>query len=111
MHGEFFVADAVEFDSNPTTHTHIRRFEERLRGSLDQHSLDTWRRGDPHRSVPIVVVVVSEHGEHFLADEERWFSVGKLFRTLRHGGADSPHSPQVVVAGIWLLFSGHLLFR
>ena len=39
-----------------------------------------------------------------LADEEGWFSVGQLFCTLRHGGADSPQSPQVRFAGIGFLF-------
>jgi hypothetical protein len=74
---------------------------------LDQHPLETWRRGYPHGNVPVVVVIVVEHGEYSLADEEGWFSVRKLFCALRHGGADSPDSPQVLFAGIGFSFSAH----
>jgi D-glycero-alpha-D-manno-heptose-7-phosphate kinase len=74
---------------------------------LDQHFLETWRRGYPHGNVPVVVVVVGKHREHFLADEERWFAVGKLFCARGHGDADLPDPPQVLFAGIRFSFSSH----
>src|SRR5713101_3674798 len=100
MRSKFFIADAVEFNTDPATHPHIGRTEERLRRTLDQHPLETWRRGYPHRNVPVVVMIVGEHGEYLLADEKRRFSMGKLFRALGHGGADSPDSPQVLFAEV-----------
>ncbi len=104
MRSKFFIAGAVEFNTDPATHPHIGRTEERRRRTLDQHPLETWRRGYPHRNVPVVVVIVGEHGEYFLADEEGWFSVRKLFCALRHGGADAPDSPQVLLAVSDFLF-------
>jgi hypothetical protein len=46
------------------------------------------------------MVMVGEHGKDFLADEKCRFPVGKHFRALEHGGADSPDSPQVLFTGI-----------
>ncbi len=52
----------------------------------------------------IVMVIVGEHGEDFLVDEEGGFAVGELLRGAGEGGADSADSAEVFVMLFELLF-------
>ena len=60
------------------------------------------RGGNPDRDMPVVVVIVGEHHEDFLAGEEGRFAVRKLFRGFGQGGADFPHSLQLFFGGVFL---------
>src|SRR5690242_13852687 len=95
MSSQFFIVDAIEVDADPAAHSDVSRAEVYLRRCINQHRLQARWGWYQHGDMPVVVMVVRKHGKDFLANEEGWLAVREFFRALRHGGADSPHSPQV----------------
>src|ERR1700730_3624919 len=57
--------------------------------------------------MPVVVVVVCKHCEHLLTDKEGRFAMREFFCGLRHGGTNSPHSPQMFLVEIRPSFFRH----
>ena len=97
------VADSVEFDAYPAAYTYVGRLEECLwRGSCEV-LLGSRCGWNPDGYVAVVVVVVVEHGEDLLIDEEGWFAVRELFGGGGEGCADSPDSAKVLVMRIGFL--------
>src|SRR5437868_3595544 len=95
---QFFVADAVNFNSHPTAHSDIWRPVKCLGGFPNQHLLNANRRGNGHRNVAIIVMVVCEHREDFLADEPRRLAVRNLLPGSRQSETDLPHPLNLICA-------------
>ena len=75
MQSQLFVADAVEFNADPTAHADVGRPVELLGRTFDQHSLDSRRRRYNNGDMPIVVVIIRERGEDFFANKESGLAV------------------------------------
>src|SRR6185437_7602057 len=93
MRGQLFIADAGKLDTDPSTHTHVRRPEKYFRRGMNEHFLQPRRRGYPDGDVAVVMVIVRKHRKHLFADKECRLAVREFFRTLRHCRADSPDAP------------------
>jgi hypothetical protein len=98
MGSQFFIADRIQFDTDPAAYTYVGRPEVGCGRRADERSLEAGRRGQPDRNVPVVVVVVGKHGEDLFAHEEGGFAVREFFRGLRKHGTDAPHAPEMVFA-------------
>src|SRR5262249_28333822 len=75
MRGEFIIRNMIQVNSDPSAHADVRRFEELLRLCFDQHGLNAERRRTPDGDAPVVVMIIGEHCEDFLADEESRFAM------------------------------------
>lgn len=100
MKRQVLIANATELNTDPATHTHVRRPEKDLRGFFNEHGLVPWQRWNPHGDMTVVVVVVGKHHKNLFAHEERRFTVRELLNTLWHRRADLPHSPQMFLRHI-----------
>src|SRR5688572_21005632 len=89
---ELFVADPIDFDSNPTPHAYVRRPIELLRRFLNQHLLNADRRRHRDRDVAIAVMIVREHGENFFSDKPRRLAMRNLFPSAGKRKANAPHA-------------------
>jgi hypothetical protein len=77
--GEFIVVDAIEFDTDPPAPADVRRFEEFGGRATDESLLVAGCGRDPDGDVSIVMVVVGEHREDLVVNEEGGFAVGEFF--------------------------------
>src|SRR5271166_3481327 len=93
---QFLVADAIEFDADPTAHADIRRFVVLFGGSVDQHFLEARRGGNPHRDVSVVMVVIREHDVDPLTRKECRLTVRKLLRGIGKSRANLPHAMKML---------------
>ena len=98
MGRQVLIADRIQLDADPASHSHIRRFEECPRPGLDKPDLQARRRGDPYGDVPVIVMIACEHRIHLFSDKEGGFAVRKPFRRFGQRGADSAHPMQLYVA-------------
>src|SRR5215475_6890824 len=113
MQRELFVAYSIDLYADPSSHTYIWRPVELLRRFPDEHLLnpDCCRHGD--RDVTIIVMIVREHREDFLADEPGGFTMRSFLPRLGQGQADSPHTFNLffAVVGCFLFRQVELLFE
>src|SRR2546423_1200313 len=77
----------------------VRRPIKLFRRLFNEHLLDSNCRRHRHRDMTIVVMVVGKHGEHFFADEPRWFAVRDFFPGLRQRQTDAPHAIDLRLTG------------
>ncbi len=89
---QLIIVNLTKFDPDPTAHSYVRRLEKFLWRRGDQHILDTRLSGNPDADMPAAVVIIVEHREHFLLQEERRFAMGKLFGCAWDRQADPAHS-------------------
>src|SRR5437588_1958820 len=92
MCGEFFIADTSHFDSNPPAHSYVRRAIKLSRRLLDECFLHADGRGHGHRNVAVVVMIVGEHGEYFLANKPCRLAMRNLFPRARQRETDTPNA-------------------
>lgn len=97
---QFVITDLLQFDADPPPDSDIRGPEELSGRGMDEYFLMPWRCWDPDRDVSIVVVVVREHGEDPLVDEERGFSVREFLGGSGEGRTQSPYPLDVFLAGL-----------
>ncbi len=83
MQSQFLVIHPLEFNPNPSLYTNIWWVEIFVRRGLQERCLIPGFDRHIHGYVPIVMMVVREHGENFLGDKKGGFPVRKLFRTPR----------------------------
>jgi hypothetical protein len=95
--GEFVVCYLVEFDAYPAAYAYVGWFEEFSGRGADERHLGSGNGWNPDGYVAVVMVIVGEHGEDFLADEEGGFAVRELLGGAGEGGADSADSVEVSV--------------
>src|SRR6266436_1441523 len=75
MRRQFFIADAIKFNSKPPAYSYVRRPEEFLGRGLNQHSLNANCRRQIDRNVTVVVMVVGKHDIHLFVDEKSRLAV------------------------------------
>ena len=75
-------------DTNPSGDADIRRSEVGIGRLLDQSCLHAGSGSDPHRDVPVAVVIIRKHGEDTLRREECGLAVRSLFDCARNRAAD-----------------------
>src|SRR5438045_2364559 len=98
MPGEFFIADARHFDSNPPAHSYVRRAIKLSRRLLDECFLHADGRGHGHRNVAVVVMIVREHGKYFLANKPCRLAMRNLFPRAWQREAHMPNAPDLLLA-------------
>lgn len=87
---KLFIVDVLEFEPYPSSSADIRRPVELLRRSFDQHLLNSGRSWYDDCDVPVFVMIVGEHREYLLANEEGWFTVRESLRCFGERQTDSP---------------------
>ena len=98
VQSQLFIADAFELDANPTAHANVGRPVKFFRRRFDQRLLDTNRRRDHNRDVPVLVMIVGAHGEDFFADEESRLAMRKFLGGFRQRAANATDSLQMFFA-------------
>src|SRR4051812_35408351 len=98
MKRQLFVTNAIYLNAYPTTTADVRRAIELLGRLADQHFLNANRRRHGDGDVAVVMMIVREPREDFLADEPGRFAVRNLLPRSRQSQANSPHSLDRFVA-------------
>src|SRR5687768_7275273 len=70
MKRQVLLADAGQFDADPTADAHVRWLEVRFGVSFNKCRLKTRRHRNPYGNMTIIVVIVSEHHEYLSSDKE-----------------------------------------
>ncbi len=76
--GKLVIADFAKLNADPAAHADVRWPEKFLRRSVDQSFLRARWYGYPDPDMAVIVVIIDEHGEHFLAHKERRLAVREL---------------------------------
>src|SRR5260370_30891655 len=98
MQSKFRVTDAINFDPYPTAHAHIRWAIKLLRRFVDEHFLNADCRGHGDGDVPVAVMIVRKHREHFLPDKPSRLAVIDLLPSFRQPEANSSHALDLLLA-------------
>ena len=98
MAGEFFVINLVELDPDPTLDSDVGWSKELPGSGKDEGLLVAGSSGYPYGNMPVVVMVVSEHGEDFLGDEKGRLTMRELLQGAGKVGAD-PADPAEMFFG------------
>jgi len=101
--GEFVVRDLIEFDSDPSADAYVGGLEECGRRVVDEGLLGAGSGRNPHGDVPVVMVVIGEHGEDLVAYEESGLSVGEFLGGCGESGADFADAAQVFFVVVLLM--------
>src|SRR5438309_11207503 len=108
MPGEFFIADARHFDSNPPTHSYVRRAIKLSRRFLYECFLHADGGGHSHRNMAVAVMIVREHGEYFLPNKPCRLAMRNLFPRARQRETNTLHTFHCVLPIIELATSSRV---
>ena len=89
----------IEFNSDPSARSDVRRFVVAFRIGMDQRGLRAGLGRYPDCDVPVVVMIVRKHRKYTLAGEKCRLAVRQLLARLRHREAKPSYSSDMVVTG------------
>ena len=108
--GQGVVGDLWEFDANPAFYADVWRLEVDLRGVGDHVCLRTSWDGNPDGGVAVAVVIIGEHDEDSLGDEEGGLAVGELFGSAGEGEGEFADPVDLGFCGCGFGGLGHVGF-
>src|ERR1700733_13381788 len=103
--GEIVVVDLGQLDADPAFDAYVRRFEVNRWRFGDHGCLRAGWGGYPDGGVAVAVVVVGEHDEDALGDEEGGLAVGELF-----GGAGQDEAELADSVDLGFGGKGHVVY-
>lgn len=98
MRSQILIVDSGELNSNPSLYADVWRPEKSLRPSLDQSRLRARSRRNPHRDVPIAMVIVGKHTVHLFVGKEGRLAMGNLLGSAGKSHTKFSHPVQVLLA-------------
>ena len=94
--GQDFIADQSDLDADPAFDSDVRRLEIDLGSFGDHVCLVAGRHGNPDGDAAVIVMIVREHDEDLLANEEGGFTMRELFSSLRKSKGNAADALDVV---------------